>query len=124
MSSTRPLSWVVDDSVMKSKVRQKFLSIEYPSLRDAFVDEVLDHLQDSPATKSLSYFRQYLSQNFKTNPLKNPNSTEIEVENEDDIVKTAQGYLKSKIPASLVIGGYDGTKSENECYPGISSYIA
>ena len=125
MSGSQPLSWVADDSDMKSKVRQKFISNEYSSLRDAFVDEVLDHLQDSPATKSLSYFRQYLSQNFKTNSLKKPlNFTEIEVENEEDIVKAVQGYLKSKIPASLVIGGYDETKTGNERYPGINSYIA
>lgn len=120
----RPIDWVADVSKMESKVRQEFISNEYSSLRDAFVDEVLDHLQDSPATKSLSYFRQYLTQNFKTNSLNKPNSTEIEVKNGEDIVKAAQGYLKSKIPASLVIGGYDGTKAGNECYPGINSYIA
>ena len=124
MSYSKPLSWVVDVSDMKSKVSQKFISTEYSSLRDAFVDEVLDYLQDSTTTKSLSYFRQYLSQNFKSDSLKKPNSTEIEVENGEDIVKAAQGYLKSKIPASLVIGGYDETKEGNECYPGISSYIA
>ena len=83
VSDSKPLSWVADVSDMKSKVRQKFISTEYPSLRDAFVDEVLDHLQGIPATKSLSYFRQYLSQNFKTSYLKEPlNSTEIAVENE------------------------------------------
>jgi hypothetical protein len=43
--------------------------------------------------------------------------------NSDEIVGSVQQYIKSKAPAMLTLGGYVGTQTGNNRYPGIQSYI-
>lgn len=74
----------------------------------------------------LNYFNDYLNKHIK-NDFTIGNNKGLEVKPNPDSLNNTMGairsYITSKIPASLVIGGYDDKKSDNGRYPGIGTYI-
>lgn len=94
----------------------------YASLKNDLVGDALDSLQEQ--FKNLEYFRTYLFSALSTVWMTTPKSVTTTVSNEDDLVRSVRSQISSLAPASLTIGGYDESRSENECYPGIDSYIS
>lgn len=77
----------------------------------------------------LDYFERYLidhlSNDYENVPPESFDGGFITPDSKsaEDTISNVVNLVKSRVPASLVLGGYDGTKTGNECYPGIDNYI-
>ena len=135
------VSWLVDNGTFDSgearienTMRDLFSNITWKDEKfKPFVKSTLDALvSQNGGYPLLSYFRDYLNIHLE-NDLKDftldgalisTPTLVFDLSEKERVVKAVQEYIKSKVSASLVIGGYRYTGTEdNHRYPRIDQYL-
>ena len=125
------IAWLVDggENAIKNAIKTWFADSQNPDgfakkHRDVFIDQLVDSIVG--VWPLLGYFRNHLKNYLSSSVIiassANQNVT-IDNATENAILNGVRDFIVSKVPTSMVIGGYDHTKTGNERYPNLNSYI-
>ena len=91
--------------------------------RDVFIDKIIDVVVGE--WPLLGYFRNHLKNYLNGVIVASGGNQEVTVDSNtrDAILRGVRDFIMSKVQAALVIGGYDTSKTGNEMYPNLNSYL-
>ena len=124
LDGNQGINWLVSNvSDLQNTMLESFKTKEWSGKINGIVNSAIDGLRDKHPLL-VNYFRPYLNDHLQNDfetfgdIAQTQGTVAIDSISETDAIASVKSYVKGKVPASLVIGGYSSGK-----YPGMDKHI-